>query len=173
MQRRGVVAIGFALGCLIFAGCGETSDSSEPASAGGGPLTQEEFVAAADELCAQGDADLDPLEERLEAAIERAEDDPSPDNLGEAAGATRQIAFNAARLVAAIRVLGPPAADADYLGEIFDQLEEGVELMLEIAAAIEDRGAPNPKIGAELEEIEDATFGRMYDYGMEVCGDAD
>ena len=124
-----------------------------------GGLSKEEFIEAADEICASADErsqDLEPPTnpEALRAFVERAE----------------QITR---RLVADLRELEPPEGDGDTIDRMIDKIEEAIGYLpaIERAARLSDLAAIQ-QLGARLQAAATEANDLARDYGMRKCGRA-
>jgi hypothetical protein len=125
----------------------------------GGGLSKEEFIEAADEICAEADErsrDLEPPTnpQALRRFVDRA---------GEI---TRQ-------LVEGLRELEPPERDEETIERMIDKIEEAVGYLPEIerAARLSDVTAIG-QLGARLQAAASEANGLARDYGMKRCGRA-
>jgi hypothetical protein len=176
-----------ALCVAALAGCGGSTDSTEPTGVPGsapestgdgavaaepeGPPTRAEFIAAADEICAQANEAGQPLEDRLEAI---GEQETSAATLREGAGVVEEMLPLAERQLAALRALEPPPADAGALEENWDRNEAGFDLLRELVAALEDLDTSAiAEISSELNEIDGEIEGFERGYGMKACASED
>lgn len=114
-----LLALALAAG-LIAAGCGDDDDETTTTSstttaatgatgatgaATGEPLTNAEFVEQADQICADGDAEIE------------QQQNASPED----------VAANIQQQVDDIRALTPPEGDEDEISAILDAADEGVQ----------------------------------------------
>jgi hypothetical protein len=125
----------------------------------GGGLSKEEFIEAADEICAEADErsqDLEPPTNprALSEFVDRAEE------------ITRQ-------LVEDLHELEPPERDEETIGRMIDKIEEAVGYLpgIERAARLSDVTAIQ-QLGARLQAAASEANGLARDYGMERCGRA-
>ncbi|MGH2817833.1 MAG: hypothetical protein ACRDJS_05160 [Actinomycetota bacterium] len=124
-----------------------------------GGLSKEEFIEAADEICAEADErsqDLEPPTnpQALREFVERAE------------RITRQ-------LVDGLRELEPPGGDEDTIEQMIGKIEEAIGYLpgIERAARLSDVAAIQ-QLGARLQAAASEANRLARDYGMKNCGRA-
>ena len=124
-----------------------------------GGLSKEEFIEAADEICAAADErsqDLEPPTNprALSRFVDRAEE------------ITRQ-------LVEDLRELEPPERDEDTIERMIDRIEEAIGYLpgIERAARLSDVAAIQ-QLGARLQAAASEANDLARDYGMKRCGRA-
>jgi hypothetical protein len=157
---------------LIAAGCGgdddetttaattpETGATGATGAAGGEPLSKQEFIAQADEICREGDRQIDQEAEEFFGDLEQ---DPGAAELEEFATAT--VIPNIQQQIDDLRSLTPPEGDEDEVSAILDAAQEGVD-EIEADPAILDEG---PDAGGAFAEANRLAQG----YGLKECGDA-
>jgi hypothetical protein len=138
---------GLAIG-LIAAGCGDDDDGDEAAS-----LTKEEWIAQADEICAQGN------EEIGQQAGEVFGGGP-PSAAEERRFAEEVVVPNIEEQVADVKALSPPEGDEEQVDAIIAAAEEGLAQAEENPLAINE------------DALDEATQ-LMAEYGSKVCGGGD
>jgi hypothetical protein len=106
----------FAALALLAAGCGD-DDGDEDAS--GPPLTREELIAQGDEICAEGDAEL---EAAFQEEFGDSQQEPSPEDQAEFLSTT--VADNFDQQRQQLAELNPPEEDAEQYEAILDALDE-------------------------------------------------
>ena len=144
-----VLAIG-----LIAAGCGDDDDDGDE---GGDAPTKEEFIAEADQICSDGDAEI-------EAAAEETfgQSDQPPTAAEQEQFAADEVIPNIQEQVDGIDELTPPEGDEDQVQAIVDAAREGLE------AGKED---PSLFLGNEDPLAEASQLAR--DYGLTACGEGE
>jgi protein-tyrosine-phosphatase len=148
-----VVVLALALG-----GC----NGDEPGSAGNGdetsgPLTKEEFIARADEIC-----------EETEHRIQALEPPSTTNELDDYADEIEEISDEG---IGELRALRPPPEDADVIRRLIANIEKSVELLPEYAEAAQSQDATRfRRVEAQLQEIADESVLLAREYGFEQCG---
>lgn len=132
---------------LLIAGCGSDDSGSETA----GPLTRDEFIAQADQIC---EAESQAAEEELADYPE----DPTEDEIR--AAVTEIVVPSIDRQLESIGALEFPEGDEEEVGEILDQLREAND------AVREDPLLVNSPVGPFEEASQLAA-----DYGMLNCSE--
>ncbi|MBM3667300.1 MAG: hypothetical protein FJW90_07445 [Actinobacteria bacterium] len=133
---------------LLAAGCGEDGDGG--GEGGGEELSKEEFVAQADEICAEGDAKIDEGGKAFAGT--------TGGKVEELVGTV--VAPGYRDQIAQLRELEPPADEADEVEEWLDTFEQGV-----------DELADSPKElagGAALDTIVESR-GMASELGLGAC----
>jgi ketosteroid isomerase-like protein len=157
--RVAAIAVGALLLTATFAGCGGSDDGS-------GALSKEDFIAQADQVCADFSAEAKKTEEAFNTAIQ--EDDM------ETAGDL--FAANAEQMDVAVEEfadLTPPEADQETIDKFVSLSREQVDAAFELADAI----AANDEQAVQAIDEEarglDAEADLIADeYGMVDCGSA-
>lgn len=98
---------------FAVAGCGDDGDGTETAS--GDPLSKEEFIAQADEICETGDAQIE------QGALDLGPN-PDADTL-----VTTVIVPGTRTQVEQIRELVPPEGDEEQINEFLDTFDRGLD----------------------------------------------
>ena len=146
----GVLAVCAAVG-LGAAGCGGDDDDSTTESAATA-LSKEDFIAQADQICADGDDAID------EAGQEQfASGQPTDEELSQFFVDT--VLPTLSDEVTEIRTLGVPEGDEDEVTAILDSVDQAVE----DATADPESLLGNSDPFGEANELATA-------YGLEVCG---
>lgn len=137
---------------LIGAGCGD--DDEDTTAASSAPLSKQEFVQQADQICADGDAEID------QAAQETfAQGRPSPEE--EEAFITDTVIPSAQRQVDGLSALTPPEGDEEDAAAIVDAAQSALaEVEKDPAAVTEEGGSSDPF--AEATKL-------AKDYGITEC----
>ncbi|MEZ5100389.1 MAG: hypothetical protein R3C15_11440 [Thermoleophilia bacterium] len=143
---------------LLAAAAGATSVAL--AACGGGGASREEFLAKADAICAQADAEI--------AAVRQ------PTTVEGAVEAIDRLREISERQLADLRALEPPAAEREKLDELFALADEQLALAIDYRDAIaqQDRDLIREladranRLRAEAQEGARA-------YGFRVCGTSD
>lgn len=135
---------------LIAVGCGGGDDDEEPS---GPPLTKEEFITQADEICATGDEEINTAAE--EQFGDLTEEPPVED---QEAFLTDVVAPNYESQLSQIRELSPPEEDAAEIETLLGALDELIAQLQDDPAAV-------------LEATEPPEASRLaQDYGLQNCG---
>jgi hypothetical protein len=143
---------------LALAGC----DGDEPGPSGNGdetsgPLTKEEFIARADEIC-----------QETENRIQALEPPTTTNDLDDYAAAIGEISDDG---IGELRALKPPPEDAQVIRQLIANIEKSVELLPEYAQAAQSQDATRfRQVEAQLQEIADQSVLLARDYGFEHCG---
>ena len=140
MYRIGAAAVAIIGAVLVTAGCGSNSDSSDSH-----PLTKDEYIAAADEICTAGQKRIDEIPQLTtfnEEAFQTWRD--------EHVAIVRDFSTQ-------LRDLTPPAEDAEKLDQFYDATDALTEKFATITFADFVAGTLN-------DEPEPTT-----DYGFKVC----
>jgi protein-tyrosine-phosphatase len=143
---------------LALAGC----DGDEPRPSGNGdetsgPLTKEEFIARADEIC-----------QETENRIQALEPPTTTNDLDDYAAAIGEISDDG---IGELRALKPPPEDAQVIRQLIANIEKSVELLPEYAQAAQSQDATRfRQVEAQLQEIADQSVLLARDYGFEHCG---
>jgi protein-tyrosine-phosphatase len=143
---------------LALGGC----NGDEPGSAGNGdetsgPLTKQEFIARADEIC-----------EQTEHRIQALEPPSTTNDLDDYADAIGEISDEG---IGELRALKPPPGDAEVIRELIANIEKSVELLPEYAQAAQSQDATRfRQVEARLQEIADESVLLAREYGFKQCG---
>lgn len=133
---------------LIAAGCG-----GDDGDDGGTPLTKEEFITQADEICATGDEEINATANEQFGELE---EEPPVDE--QEAFLSDVVAPNYEDQLAQIRELSPPEEDAEQIDELLSALEDLIaQLRDEPATVLEATEPPEASTLAQ-------------DYGLQNCG---
>lgn len=138
-----VAALAIAFAAFAAAGCGDDGDDTETSS--GEPLSKEEFIAQADEICESGDAEIE--QQALDLGT-----DVDADTL-----VTTVIVPGTRDQVEQIRSLVPPEGDEDVINDFLDTFDRGL-----------DELENDPSILAKAETIAEARE-IATDYGFKSC----
>lgn len=131
---------------LIAAGCGGDDEDSGP------PLTEEEFVAQGDEICAQGDEELTAAAEEQFGSPEEA-----PPRDEQEQFISEVVAPNFEQQLEDLRALNPPEEDSEQVDELLSALEELVQTA---------RDDPGAVLDGEVTEASELA----QEYGFTACG---
>jgi hypothetical protein len=152
---------GFAIAliaALVLAACsGNGSTSADDGDETSGPLTKEEYIARADQIC-----------EETEHRIQALEPPSTTNDLDNYAAAIAEISDEG---IGELRALKPPPEDADVIRRLIDNIERSVELLPEYAQAAQSQDASRfRQVEARLQEIADESVLLAREYGFEQCG---
>ena len=140
---------------LIGAGCGD--DDEDTTGASSAPLTKQEFAQQANQICADGNEEID---EGAQATF--SEGRPAPED--QEAFFTDTVIPNVQSQIDDIRALTPPEGDEEEVAAIVDSAQSAVDEIEADPAAladIEEGGSSDPF--AEANKLAE-------DYGLEECG---
>jgi hypothetical protein len=139
-----LILAAMAVALLGAAGCGDDGDSS-----GSEPLSKEELIAEADQVCAEGDAEIDAAGQAFAGSTDRV------DEL-----VRTVIAPGLREQIEQLRELTPPAGDQPAFDEFVDTFEQGV-----------DRLEANPEQLARGLAVKTILEARELarEYGMQSC----
>ena len=138
-----LAAFAVVFAAFAVAGCGDDSDDTDTAS--GEPLSKEEFIAQADEICESGDAEIE--QQALQLGTEADENTL----------VTTVIVPGTRDQVEQIRELVPPEADEEAINEFLDTFDRGLD-------ELENDPSTLSKPATIIEARQLAT-----DYGFESC----
>lgn len=167
MIRRGTfttyAATAGATLALALGACGDDDDETTTAATGeetstaatGEPLSKEEFVTQADQICAEGDAQID---EAARATF--AEGEPTPEE--QEAFVTDTVVPNIQGQIDGLRALTPPEGDEEDVAEILDAAQAGIDEAEENPSSLGPGGGGSDPF-AEASKL-------ASDYGLEDCG---
>jgi hypothetical protein len=123
----------------------------------GTSLAREEYIAAADAICADANDAIDAL--------------PVPQTLDELAVQGEKAVAIAEQQLAKLRALQPPAADQATLNEAYDLIEQQIELIRQVVeAAKAGDTATIDALVAQGEELEAQADAIAQAYGLTECG---
>jgi protein-tyrosine-phosphatase len=148
-----IVVLALALG-----GCnGDDPSPTDNGDETSGPLTKEEFIARADEICQQ-----------TEHRIQALEPPSTTNDLDDYADAIGEISDDG---IGELRALKPPPGDAERIRQLIANIEKSVELLPEYAQAAQSQDATRFRlVEAQLQEIAAQSVLLARDYGFEHCG---
>lgn len=137
-----------ALAATVLAACGGD---------GGERLTESEWIAQADAICAEAQDEIDAL--------------PEPTNAAELAEQARQAVAIAERQLSRLRDLRPPETAEDDYEAMLDLTQREIELTNEIAEAA-SAGDPARTEGliAEAQRVDEDADALAAEYGFQECG---
>lgn len=147
----GMLALIIAAG-LVAAGCGGDDDDGDP----GASITKEEWIAQANEICQEGDEEM---ERAAQEAFADAQDGGRPDAQAEQRFLEEVVAPGIEMQVADIAALPRPEGDEDQIEGIIAAAEEGAATVKANPSALEEE--PDPfKEATQL----------IVEYGVTDCG---
>jgi len=157
--RIASIGVGAALLAAAFAGCGGSDGDS-------GALSKEDFIAQADQICADSIAESKTNEDDFVAAIGANDIETAADI----------IAANGDLIsegVDQVEALEAPEEDQETIDEFISISREQADLLAELADAVRaDDGAAVEEISAEGETIQAESDALADEYGMVDCGSA-
>jgi protein-tyrosine-phosphatase len=143
---------------FALSACSEDG-SATPEDEGGqsGPLTKEEYITRADEIC-----------EETEHRIQALEPPSTTNDLDDYADAIGEISDEG---IGELRALRPPPEDAETIRRLIGNIERSVELLPEYARAAQSQDAARfRQVEAQLQEIADESVLLAREYGFQQCG---
>lgn len=155
----------FGVGAVLFAagitGCGGGDDEES------GPLTKDEYIAQADQICADSKTETDALEAEFNSAFDAGDLEGAADVLEEANAIVEDA-------VADLESLEPPEEDQATIDEFLSLSDQQVEIGGQLADAIREGGdqATVQDIGAQADDLEQQSDAIADDYGLTDCGSA-
>lgn len=138
---------------LIAAGCGDDDDDGDD---GGDAPTKEEFIAEADQICSDGDAEIEAAAEETFGQSDRP---PTPEE--QEAFASETVIPNIEEQVNGVDELTPPEGDEDEIQAIVDAANEGLDAGRDDPSVFTEQGGEDPLAEAS---------GLAQDYGLKACG---
>lgn len=157
--RIAAIGVGALLLTAVFAGCGGSDDGS-------GALSKEDFIAQADQICADYTASADASDAEFQAAIES----------GDFEGAAKLFEETTAGITTSlddIEALGAPEGDEQTIDEWIALGREQAVIAGDVAESIRIQDAPGITAGVnEGEAVQQEADAVADDYGMVDCGSA-
>ncbi len=149
MKFRNLAILAAVAALFVVAGCGGGDDSTSTSAAA--PLTKDEFISQADQICADGDA-----------AVTANQPDfgpsgPSADELN--AFVTDTLVPNLQDQHDQIAALGVPEGDDGSVSELLDQLQSAID-------GLESDPSSITTSKAAFDDVNQAAK----DYGLKKCG---
>ena len=124
----------------------------------GGSVSEAEFIAAADDLCAAMRAGMEAL--------------PAPQSLGEVKAFGDQAAQIGAEAMADLRALEVPKGDEREVDAIFDKFQEGFDLLRQLVEAAEAKDEVRvQQLLGEAETLQKEGNDLAATYGMKDCAE--
>lgn len=153
IDRRMMLTAG-AITAVFLVGCGG-DDEDEPAGGGSESAapTKEEFISQGDEICRDGDQEIEAGEEEAFGGGR-----PSPDEVE--AFLTETVIPSIQKQIDGIADLTPPEGDEQTVAGLVDMAQGALDEVEQDPAALAERGSPDPF--AETQRA----FG---DYGFQDC----
>jgi hypothetical protein len=150
MRARAALAVALAVPALAACGGGDSASS-------GGRLTLEEYVAAADAICAEADAEIEALED--------------PASAQDAADYLPRAKEIAERQLERLRELVPPEEIEARIDEALDLLQQQIDLADELLDAIESEDLDRfQELVDEGEAKNERADEIAREIGLEECG---
>jgi hypothetical protein len=157
---RPLAGVAIALGLLAISGCGDDPE----------PLSKPEFVARADAICEDAQAEAEPLWTTFWADFEQqADGDVAWYRLFDSL--LDELQPITERQLEDLRELAPPAADEELIEGLLDDFEAGIDEMNDLAdrAVDGDEAAREALTREEGDPLADVNRAAR-DYGLELCG---
>lgn len=117
---------------------------------GGATPTKAEYVAAADQVCAEAETAIDEVE------VEAME---NPDPARDQRWVRAELVPAYRGMVGALRGIPPPDTDGAYLADLYDDLDHAIEILRQ-----------SPSLGRARVRDDTDIRNRFSSYGMKVCG---
>jgi hypothetical protein len=163
MRLRTSWLVALAVTAVVAVGCGDDDEETTTAATGeetstaatGEPSTKEEFIAQADQICAEGDQQIDAA-----AGETFTEGDPTPEE--EEQFITETVLPNIQGQIDSLRALTPPEGDEKEVGEILDAAQAGIDETEEDPTSLTQEGEGDDAF-AEASRL-------AADYGLEDRG---
>jgi hypothetical protein len=153
MKRNGIwlIALVMAMG-LIAGGCGD--DDDDGGDDGAEALTKEEYLAQGNQICKQGEAELDAVADETFSGGE-------PDQATLEAFVNDALIPNVQGQIDQLRDLGIPEADEEQVTQILDEAELALQDIKEDPSLAAGQGGEDPfaEVNTKLDE-----------YGLTACG---
>jgi hypothetical protein len=161
-MRRLAITFMLAAG-LVAAGCGDS---------GGGDVSKEDYIAAADKFCKEQNEEANKRSEDLQKAVEGVE---SEDELFEKI--TPQLE-DAAEFTKdgfeEFKDIEPPAEDKETIDKLHAEMTKQVDLLDDIVQAAKDKDTQKfTQIAEQGDQIDTKLNQMAQDYGFKECGDED
>jgi hypothetical protein len=157
-NRLAVLGVGALLAAAVFAGCGGGDDSGE--------LSKDEFIAQADQICADLNETAKADQEEFQALLDQGDLMAAADNFD-------QTAATSADALAELEALVPPAEDQATIDEWLEILNEQPRLTDEFSAALRAGDVDRiDAIGPEVQSLDAESDAIADEYGMVDCGSA-
>jgi hypothetical protein len=155
---------------VVATGCGggsSTTTVTTSAPAAASPPTKAQFVARADVICAQANANIKPVTQHVEAITHGSESEIE----AEAPGALRRAGALTRDGITRLEALPIPTGDAATVRKILDALNDQAADIDNIATAIGSGDASAVEAAKQAAERSKATYrGLAQGYGLKVCG---
>ncbi len=159
-RRMAAIGVGTVLVAAVFAGCGGSDSDS------GGALSKEDFIAQADEICAESDAASDAFGEDFEAAYGAGDFDAAAELIEEADATTSEATDE-------IKALEPPEEDQATVDELFELTDQQEALVPDLIEAVRaGDNAAVTEVADEAEALDTQTNAIADEYGFVDCGSA-
>lgn len=163
---RRAMAMAALSAALVVIGCGDSDEDTNGTAAEGDsePLSKEEYIQQADQICAEPADAVREGQADFEAAIERRDAQGAADALQQTADATTST-------LSEFKALEPPAADRQQIDEIVANLDERRGLTEQLADALraEDVAGQDAALTELQAEIERGSA-LAEEYGFQSCG---
>lgn len=146
-MRTKLALLALAASVALVAGCG---------GGGGDRLSKEEYIAAADAICAEANSSIDALGEPTEETFD--------DYITKAEEISREQLDK-------LRALKPPADDEATLNRAYDLVEQQIALAVKASEALKNQDqAAIEKASAEIDTLNAEADKIANDYGLKECG---
>ncbi|MGH2957913.1 MAG: hypothetical protein ACRDL6_13080 [Solirubrobacterales bacterium] len=149
MRRAGLLLAAMLTTGLIAAGCGD--DDGGDGGNGDEALTKEEFVAQGNQICREGNQELDAI------ANQSFQREPTPEQ--EERFVNDEVIPNIQGQIDEIRALESPEGDEETINGILDDAEAALDEIRADPSLIEADPGPFAEVNQQLRE-----------YGLSTCG---
>ena len=160
-KRIATIGVGVILAAVGIGACGGSDDGGSDE-----PLTKDEYIAQADQICADATAENESLEAEFSSAYDAGDFEAAADSLAEANDGL-QSAFDE------VEALEPPEEDQatidEWLSLSQEQLDQGSEVVDAVRSG--DQAAIDEVIG-ESDDLQQRSDAIADEYGMTDCGSA-
>lgn len=147
---RTIACVTAAAATLMAAGCGD--DEEEPQTTGE-PLTKEEFIAQADQICADGNAEIEEASSAEFSSGSVAQEEVD-------AFVVEVTLPNIQEQSDQIAALTPPEGDEDQVDAILEALNSAI-----------DEAEADPALASAIDSPFQEANRLVLDYGLNECGD--
>ncbi|HTU14249.1 MAG TPA: hypothetical protein VMF31_03555 [Solirubrobacterales bacterium] len=158
-NRLAVLGVGAVLLIAGLAGCGGSDDDS-------GGLSKDEFIAQADQICADATAATDANEAEFDSAVQSGDLDAAADLIADS-NTTIQDAIDE------IAALEPPEDDQATIDEFLSLSDDQADVAGQVEDAI--RAGDNEtlnELGTQADKLQKESDALADDYGFIDCGSA-
>jgi hypothetical protein len=154
-MRSWPVTLAVLAACLLAAACGSNDGANGDTQSA--RLTKEEYIAQADAICQEANAEIDAV--------------PEPESTEELAEYGEQVVEIGREQLDRLRALRPPEADEETINGAYDLLDQQLAIADDlIAAAREGDLEQVQELLAQGEQLNEQADQIANDYGLTECG---